>query len=84
MPAPSTTGPAAEAQREGANNEPTTTVKPTRSSTVPTVAVPGSATAATASVKSAGIKVLLPSGNTTSNSTAPCRRILPNTRNSLP
>ena len=84
IPAPSTTGPAAEAPHDGADNEPTTTAKPTKSSTDPTVAVPGSTTAATASVKSAGINVLLPSGNTTSNSTAPCRRILPNTRNSLP
>lgn len=65
-------------------NEPTTTASRTRSSIDPTVAAPGSTAAATASVKPAGINVLLPSGNTTSNSTAPCRRILPNTRNDLP
>jgi hypothetical protein len=35
-------------------------------------------------VKTAGSNVLLPSGNTTSNSSAPCRCILPNTRNDRP
>jgi hypothetical protein len=35
-------------------------------------------------VNTAGSNVLLPSGKTTRNSTAPCRCILPSTRNTLP
>jgi hypothetical protein len=37
-----------------------------------------------ASVQAAGTSDLLPSGSTSSNSTAPCRRIPPNTGNDLP
>jgi hypothetical protein len=68
----------------GGINDSTTNASCTKSSTDPTVSAAAGGAAATASVKSAGINVLLPSGNTTRNSTAPCRSILPNTRNSVP
>ncbi len=78
---------AAPAPTAGGVNDSTTTTTTTtrcsRSSIDPRVATTGSA-AATASVKTAGSNVLLPSGNTTNNSTAPCRCILPNTGNSQP
>jgi hypothetical protein len=67
------------ATRTGGRNEATTTVNWIRSSTDPTVTAAGSAAAGAASVKAAGNSVLLPSGNTTNNSTAPCRRIRPST-----
>jgi hypothetical protein len=82
MPVASSTGPAAPARAE--INDATTTAKPSRSSTAPTVAAPPSTAVGPASVNPTGNNVLLPSGNTTSNSTDPCRRILPNTRNSRP
>ena len=75
---------AAPTPTAGAINDSTTTANCSRSSIDPTVAATGSAAAGTASVNTAGSNVLLPSGNTTSNSAAPCRRILPNTRNSQP
>jgi len=74
---------ASSAPTGGDINDSTTTTSCTRSSTEPTVAAPA-CTATTASVKPAGINVLLPSGNTTRNSTAPCRSILPNTCNNRP
>ena len=68
----------------GGSNEATTTVNWIRSSTDPTVTAIGSADAGAASVNPAGSIVLLPSGSTTSSSTAPCRRIRPNTGNDRP
>jgi len=68
----------------GGRNDSTTNASCTKSSTAPTVTAARDVGAATASVKTAGSNVLLPSGNTTSNSTAPCRCILPSTRNTLP
>jgi hypothetical protein len=68
----------------GGSNEATTTVSWIRSSTDPTVTAVGSAAAGAASVNPAGSIVLLPSGSTTSSSTAPCRRIRPNTGNDRP
>ena len=68
----------------GGSNDSTTDASCTKSSTDPTVTAARGVGAATASVKPAGINVLLPSGNTTRNSAAPCRSILPNTRNTLP
>ena len=82
MPVASSTGRTAPA-RVGINDS-TTTAKPSRSSTEPAVAAPPSTAAGPVSVNPTGNNVLLPSGNTTSNSTDPCRRILPNTRNSRP
>ncbi len=71
---------ACSAKTCGDINDSTTTTSCTKSSTEPTVAAPASASASpAASVKPAGINVLLPSGNTTRNSTPPCRHILPNT-----
>jgi hypothetical protein len=67
----------------GGSNDATTTANCSRSSTEPTAAAGGSP-ASTASVKPAGINVLLPSGNTTKNSIPPCRSILPNTCNDRP
>ncbi len=67
----------------GGSNDATTTANCSRSSTEPTAATGGSP-AKTASVKPAGINVLLPSGNTTRNSTPLCRSILPNTCNDQP
>ena len=57
-----------------------------RSVSDPSVATTPSPTApdGSASVQAAGISDLLPSGSTSSNSTAPCRRIPPNTGNDLP
>ena len=75
---------ATPAPTAGGINDSTTTASCSRSSIDPTVAATGSAAAGTASVNTAGSNVLLPSGNTTSNSTAPCRCILPNTRNYRP
>jgi hypothetical protein len=68
----------------GGSNDSTTDASCTKSSTNPTVTAARGDGAATASVKPAGINVLLPSGNTTRNSATPCRSILPNTRNTLP
>jgi hypothetical protein len=71
----------------GGSNDSTTDASCTKSSTDPTdptVTAARGVGAATASVKPAGINVLLPSGNTTRNSATPCRSILPNTRNTLP
>jgi hypothetical protein len=68
----------------GGSNDSTTDASCTKSSTNPTVTAARGVGAATASVKPAGINVLLPSGNTTRNSATPCRSILPNTRNTLP
>jgi hypothetical protein len=69
----------------GGRNDSTTNASCTKSSTAPTVtATAGGVGAATASVKAAGINVLLPSGSTTRNSATPCRSILPRTRNTLP
>ena len=68
----------------GGSNDSTTDASCTKSSTDPTVTAARGVGAATASVKTAGSNVLLPSGNTTRNSTAPCRCILPSTRNTLP
>jgi NH3-dependent NAD+ synthetase len=72
--------------RVGGSNDSTTAASWTKSSTDPTVtaAAGGGVGAATASVKTAGINVLLPSGKTTRKSTEPCRSILPRTRNTLP
>jgi hypothetical protein len=71
--------------RVGGSNDSTTAASWTKSSTDPTVtAAAGGVGAATASVKTAGINVLLPSGKTTRKSTEPCRSILPRTRNTLP
>jgi hypothetical protein len=67
----------------GGSNDSTTDVSCTKSSTDPTAAAARDVGAATASVKTAGSNVLLPSGNTTRNSTEPCRFILPSTRNTL-
>jgi hypothetical protein len=67
----------------GGSNDSTTDASCTKSSTDPTVTAARGVGAATASVKTTGSNVLLPSGNTASNSTAPCRCILPNTRNTL-
>jgi hypothetical protein len=75
---------AAPTPAAGGINAPATTARCSRSSIDPTVATTTGPAAATASVKTAGSNVLLPSGNTTSNSSAPCRCILPNTRNSQP
>jgi hypothetical protein len=84
-PVASSTGPVPVVA--GGSSDSTTDVSCTRSSTEPIVtavtAVRGVG-AATASVKTAGSNVLLPSGKTTRNSTAPCRCILPSTRNTLP
>jgi hypothetical protein len=66
----------------GGSNDSTTNASCTKSSSDPTAAARGVG-AATASVKTAGSNVLLPSGNTTRNSTEPCRFILPSTRNTL-
>ena len=68
----------------GGSNDSTTTARCTKSSTDPTVTAAGGVGVATASVKTAGINVLLPSGSTTRNSATPCRSILPRTRNTLP
>jgi hypothetical protein len=71
----------------GGSSDSTTDVSCTKSSTDPTVTAAGGAGgvgATRASVKIAGSNVLLPSGKTTRNSTAPCRCILPSTRNTLP
>jgi len=68
----------------GGNSDSTTDVSCTKSSTDPTVTAVRGFGAATASVKTAGSNVLLPSGKTTRNSAAPCRCILPSTRNTLP
>jgi hypothetical protein len=71
----------------GGSNDSTTNASCTKSSTDPTVtaaAAAGGVGVATASVKTAGINVLLPSGSTTRNSATPCRSILPRTRNTLP
>ena len=67
----------------GGSNDSTTNASCTKSSTDPTAAAARDVGAATASVKTAGSNVLLPSGNTTRNSTEPCRFILPRTRNTL-
>jgi hypothetical protein len=82
MPVASSTEPAPAVV--GGINDSTTNASCTKSSTDPTVSAAAGIAAATASVKYAGSNVLLPSGNTTRNSTAPCRSILPNTRNTLP
>ena len=57
-----------------------------RSVSDPSVATTPSPTApdGSASVQAAGISDLLPSGSTSNNSTAPCRRIPPNTGNDWP
>ena len=57
-----------------------------RSVSDPSVATPttSSAPGCAASVQSARISDLLPSGSTSSNSGSPCRRIPPNTGNDLP
>jgi len=68
----------------GGTNDATTTANCSRSSTEPTAVAAGGSPATTASVKPAGINVLLPSGNTTRNSTPLCRSILPNTCNDRP
>ena len=68
----------------GGSNDSTTNASCTKSSTDPTVTAAGGVGVATASVKAAGINVLLPSGSTTRNSATPCRSILPRTRNTLP
>jgi hypothetical protein len=70
----------------GGSNDSTTNASCTKSSTDPTVTATGGVGVgvATASVKTAGINVLLPSGKTTRKSTEPCRSILPRTRNTLP
>jgi hypothetical protein len=68
----------------GGSSDSTTDVSCTKSSTEPTVTADRGIGASTASVKTAGSSVLLPSGKTTRNSTAPCRCILPSTRNTLP
>jgi hypothetical protein len=74
---------ASSAATGGDISDSTTIASCTRSSTEPTVAT-ADGTTVPASVKPAGINVLLPSGNTTRNSTAPCRSILPNTCNNRP
>jgi len=81
MPVASSAAPAPTA---GGINDTTTTARCSRSSIDPTVATTTGPAAGTASVNTAGSNVLLPSGNTTNNSTAPCRCILPNTRSSQP
>ena len=68
----------------GGSSDSTTDVSCAKSSTDPTVTAARGVGAATASVKTAGSNVLLPSGSTTRNFTAPCRSILPSTRNTLP
>ena len=68
----------------GGSNDSTTNASCTKSSTDPTVTAAWGVGAATASVKTAGINVLLPSGSTTRNSATPCRSILPRTRNTPP
>ena len=68
----------------GGISDSTTNASCTKSSTEPTVTADRGIGASTASVKTAGSNVLLPSGKTTRNSTAPCRCILPSTRNTLP
>ena len=68
----------------GGSSDSTTDVSCTKSSTDPTVTAIRGVGASTASVKTAGINVLLPSGSTTRNSATPCRSILPRTRNTLP
>ncbi len=68
----------------------TSTDRPSRSATDPSVpGVPGASPLSPAgwdsrSVQAAGISRLDPSGSTTSNSAAPCRRMLPSTGNCRP
>ena len=81
-PVASSTGPVPVAV--GGSNDSTTNASCTKSSTDPTAAAARDVGAATASVKTAGSNVLLPSGNTTRNSATPCRSILPSTPNTLP
>ena len=75
----------AACSRHRAERAETSTDKPSRSATVPSVPVPGPGSGPSCwLVHSAGISRLLPSGSSSISSRRPSRRIQPSTRSSRP